>query len=753
MTQSPARAPVPVATTRPATTRPATTRPATTRPATVAALAAALLAAATVPAGASDPIEARIDALLARMTLEEKIGQLTLKSDGHPNVREDVASGRAGAVINFTKAAATREITELWRKAPHGIPLLRGLDVLQGYRTIFPVPLAQAASFDAELNRRAAAAIARESAVQGINWTYAPMVDIGRDPRWGRVVEGAGEDPWLGALMARARVQGYRAGGLLVTPKHYVGYGAPRAGLDYAPADMSEETLRDVYLPPFRAAVEAGADAIMPALNALNGIPASVDGRLLKDVLRGEWGFDGFVVSDWGAIDQLGNHGIEPEIPAMAREAFRAGVDMDMASAAYQAWLPGEVAAGRIAMKDVDTAVRRVLRVKFRAGLDREAPILPPEQAEARMLAPETTALAVEVARRSIVLLKNERDLLPLDGVKRIALVGGIADSEGDHVGPHAAQWRPGEVTTIRQAMEARAARSGVAVEYRAGCTPDCVEGTGGFDAAVAAATAADVVVAVFGEPGEISGEAASRADLKLPGGQQALLERLHATGKPVILVIVAGRPLTLPWAFEKLPAVLTAWYPGGFGSVALAEILFGDVAPSGRLPMTWPRHMGQIPIAYDSLRSGRPASAAKFTSKYVDIPETPQFPFGFGLSTTRFAYRSPALDRDRVPVDGEVEVSVEVTNTGRREGREVVQLYVRDLQASRVRPERQLKGVALVDLKPGETRRVSIGLDVASLGFHRRDGRYVVEPGTFRLFVGGSSDADLSVDLIAEAK
>ncbi|WP_261968144.1 glycoside hydrolase family 3 N-terminal domain-containing protein [Prosthecodimorpha staleyi] len=720
-----------------------------TRTLSAASIALAALVAVVPPAAADPAIEARIDALIARMTLAEKIGQLTVESHGPFGTRERIATGEIGNVINYANAGETTDVQAEAAKSRLGIPLLTGLDVLHGYRTLFMVPLGQAASFDPDLNRRAAEAIARETTLQGVNWTYAPMVDIGRDPRWGRVVEGAGEDPWLASRMAAARVTGYRAGGLVVTPKHFVGYGAPAAGLDYAPADMSEATLRDVYLPPFRAAVEAGAEAIMPALSALNGIPASVDGRLLTGVLRGEWGFRGFVVSDWGAIDQLGNHGIDPDRAVMARKTFAAGIDMDMASGTYRTRFAEEVAAGQVSEAAIDAAVRRVLRVKFEAGLDTRKPI-PWKEAEAGMLAPATRELAVEVARRSIVMLENRRETLPIEGRRKVLLVGALADIAREHVGPHAAQYREQDVVTIRRALAERAARAGMAFDFQPGCDAFCTDERG-FGAAVRAARAADVIVAVLGEPGDIAGEAASRADPNLPGRQQALLERLVATGKPVVLVIMAGRPLIVPWVAEHVSALLTTWYPGTYGSRALAEILFGDTAPSGRLPMTWPRHPGQIPISYDRLRSGRPAERdQKFTSKYVDVDWTPQFAFGHGLSTTRFAYDGLRLDRTEVGTDGRLTATVTVTNTGRRAGREVVQLYVRDVQASRVRPDRQLKGVASVDLAPGEAKPVSIPIDVADLGFHDETGTYRVEAGRFEIFVGGSSEASLSVAFTA---
>ncbi|MEJ1162028.1 glycoside hydrolase family 3 N-terminal domain-containing protein [Prosthecomicrobium sp. N25] len=716
----------------------------------ILALVVTALAASAALAASPDPaVEARVEALLARMTLEEKLGQLTVETDEDRDFRVRVTAGRLGNLIAFKTATANRAAVALAAAAPTPVPLLRGLDVLQGYRTQFMVPLGQAATFDPDLNRRAAEAIAREAAAQGVNWTYAPMVDIGRDPRWGRVVEGAGEDPFLGAAMARARVSGYRAGGLVATAKHFAAYGAPRAGLDYAPADMSEATLRDVYLPPFRAAVEAGAGAVMPALSALNGVPASLDRRLLVDVLRGEWGFRGFVVSDWGAIDQLANHGMGRDAAAFATRAFLAGVDMDMASRTYVARLPAAVAEGRVAEAAIDEAVRRVLRVKLEAGLDTR-PLPTPAEAETRMLLPETRALAVEVARRGIVLLKNDGDRLPLRDIGSLLVVGGIADSPGDHVGPHAAEWRAGEVHTIRRALEDRAAKAGLRFEYRAGCAPDCTD-RAGFEAAVEAARRADVVVAVLGEPGEIAGEAASRADLGFPGLQQDLLDRLVATGKPVVLVIVAGRPLTVAKAFAAVPSAVMAWYPGSVGSLALAEILFGDTAPSGKLPMTWPRHVGQIPIAHDDLATGRPPTAGeKFTSKYVDIGWRPQFPFGHGLSTARLVYGPPSVEAARVAMDGTVVVSVPVRNEGPQAARAVVQAYVRDLEASRVRPGRQLKGFAAVELAAGEASTVTLRIAVGDLGFHDETGDYRVEPGRFRIFAGPDADAEASVDVEA---
>ena len=699
---------------------------------------------ASVPRAAANDIERRIEDLLGRMTLEEKIGQLHLVSNDVDFPREQVPAGRIGAVLNFTEPQEIAELQTLARRSRLGIPLLVGLDVVHGYRTTFPVPLAEAATFDPKLASAASEQAGREAAAVGVNWTFAPMVDLARDPRWGRIVEGAGEDPYLGRVFAAARVAGFRAAGLATSAKHFAGYGAAIGGRDYEGTEIPPAELRDAYLPPFRAAIKAGSEILMSALNALNGVPATANPWLLTQVLRKEWGFDGFVVSDWAAIEELMAHGIAQDGAEAARKAILAGVDMDMASWLYDKHLAEEVRVGRVPEAVVDEAVRRVLRIKFRLGLF-ERPEVDPSGAAAKMLTPGARRVAREVAREAIVLLQNRDEVLPLaSGTRSIAIVGALAASAEDQLGQHAAQGRLEDVVTILDGIRQRAAAAGVSTVYAAGCDPLC-RSTEEFGAAVETARSADVVIAVLGEPRELTAEGGSRAHLTLPGKQRDLLDALIGTGKPVVLVLVAGRPIELGAAVETVPAILMTWQLGAEGGPAVADILFGDIAPSGKLPVTWPRTVGQVPIHYNRLPTGRPAHVgARYTAQYIDEDVRPLFPFGWGLGYTTVTYADLVIATPAVRASDMVEVRVTVTNTGRRPGKEVAQLYVRDPVASRSRPVLELKAFEKIALAPGESRVVTFRVPVRDLGFHLDDGTYVVEPGHFQVWVGGSALTEL---------
>jgi beta-glucosidase len=692
---------------------------------------------------AQPEVERRVEDLLARMTLEEKIGQLNLISHGLTLDWNDIPAGHIGALINFNNAQDVYRAQQLARQSRLKIPLLFGLDVLHGFRTQFPVPLAEAAAFSPRVARLAAEGSAKEAAYVGVNWTYAPMADLSRDVRWGRMVEGFGEDPYLGSVLTAARVEGFHAGGLATTAKHYAGYGAGLGGRDYDETPIPIPELRDTYLPPFRAAVEAGTEAIMAGFNALNGVPSMANPWLLRDVLRGEWGFDGIVTSDWAGIHELLAHGIAKDDAEAARKAILAGVDIDMMGGFYRRHLPDEIAAGRVPLSVVDDAVRRVLRVKFRMGLFERADI-DPTRVDAIFPTPEARQLAREVTRETLVLLQNFGDLLPIKPeVRRIAVVGPLADAPRDQLGPHGARAHAEDAVSVVEGIRRRAAPANIAVTHAPACDRYC-DILDGLPAALDAARASDLVVAVIGEPEKASGEAASRAYLTPIGKQRQVLEALVATGKPVVLVIVAGRPVELGSLAQNIPSVLMAWFPGTEAG-AIADVLFGDFSPSGKLPVTWPRTAGQAPIFYNRLPSGRPPRPDnRFTLGYIDEALGPQFPFGWGLSYTRFAYSDLTVVNPSLKRSDRLEVRVTVRNAGARAGQEVVQLYTRDLVASRSRPIRELKAFEKIALAPGESRTLTLEVPVRRLGFHLDDGTYLVEPGEFQVFVGGHSDADL---------
>jgi len=710
-----------------------------------------------VSASAQSPradVERRINALLARMTLEEKLGQLQ-QLDGHADGRykdehpDLVRRGLLGSTLNVRGVQQTNTlqriaVTETRLK----IPLIFGFDVIHGYRTVFPIPLGEASSWDRAAVERAAYIAAKESRAAGVHWTFAPMVDIARDPRWGRIAEGSGEDPFLGEEMARARVRGFQGADysandrVVACAKHWVAYGAAEAGRDYNTTDMSEVSLREVYLPPFKAAVDAGVGTLMSAFNDLNGVPASANPFTLTQILRREWKFDGFVVSDYESVRELMNHRLAGTEAEAARAAVNAGVDMEMVSRLYNRHGAQLVREGKVSLATINEAVRRILRIKFRLGLF-ENPYADEARERAALLNAEHVADARRIAARSFVLLKNERETLPIKtggrGELKIAVVGPLADSRKDVIGNWSGDGRPEDAVTVLAGVRARVGQNG-RVTYAQGCDVPC-ESNEGFIEAVRRARDADFTILVVGESADMSGEAASRSSLDLPGLQAELVQAIHAAGKPYAVVLMNGRPLTINWVAENSPAILETWFAGTQAGNAVADVLFGDVNPGGKLPATFPRNVGQIPIYYNAKTTGRPPDPNnRYTSKYLDVPVTPLYPFGFGLSYTQFRISNLQLSARAIPANGRLTASVEVENTGRRAGDEVVQLYIQDVVSSRTRAVRELKGFERVTLGPGEKRRVEFTLAPEHLGFYNSGMRFVVEPGAFKVFVGNSS-------------
>lgn len=727
------------------------------------------LAATAQPAAPAASVDERVQTLLAQMTLEEKVGQLVQYSSpddmtgpGAVSVfTPRFAAGGIGSLLNVTGPAATRKWQRLAVESSRlHIPLLFGYDVIHGYRTIFPIPLATAASWDLARIEQAERIAATEAAAAGINWTFAPMVDIARDPRWGRIAEGAGEDPFLGSAIARARVRGFQGDGrfgtadtILACVKHFAAYGAAQAGRDYFTTDITERTLRDVYLPPFRAAIDAGVGSLMPAFNDLDGTPCSSNAFLLDRVLRREWGFRGIVLSDWAAIEELRAHGSAADLRDAARQSFLAGLDIDMQSEAYGPHIAELVRSGAVPAARLDAAVSAILATKFRLGLFDDPYRFNDEAREkATLLRPDFLAAARDLARRSAVLLKNN-GVLPLktSGLT-VALVGPLADSPDDQLGCWRGQGKREETVTLRAALAQ--VYPGALLRYTEGCKTTG-DDTSGFAAARKAAVESDLVIAVLGEAATQSGEAKSRTSLDLSGPQLALLRELHATGKPVILVLMVGRPLLLGVVEPLVDAILVGWHPGTMGGPALADVLTGAYNPSGRLPLSWPRSVGQIPLFYAHKNSGRPAPLNDndpYFTRYIDSPNTPQFPFGFGLGYTTFAYDSLRLSAPTLHTDGPaLTVTVRVRNTGKRAGEEVVQLYVRDRVGSVTRPVRELKGFQKIELAAGESRDVEFRLTPADLAFWRADMTFGPEPGEFDVCLGGDATATLTARFTLE--
>ena len=701
--------------------------------------------------------EAFVDSLLGLMTLEEKLGQLTQfgaswsEEEGGPRISDEhLELVRRGQVGSFLSLYGSEYLHELQRVAVEesrlGIPLLFAHDVIHGFRTVFPVPLAEAASFNPEAVERGARIAAIEATAHGLHWTFAPMVDIARDPRWGRIVEGAGEDPYLGSVMAAARVRGFQGASLgdpttlLACAKHYAAYGAAESGRDYNVADVGERTLHDVYLPPFRAAVEAGVATVMAAFNEVDGIPMHAHDELIDGVLRARWGFDGLVISDYTGILELIDHGVAATRADAGALALQAGVDVDMMSGIYTADLREKIESGDVAMGHVDQAVRRVLGAKHSLGLF-EDPYRygDPARERSTSLTPEHRQHAREVARQAIVLLKNEGGTLPLaDDLGTITVIGPLAADARSALGSWAAAGRAEDAVTILAGIREAVAPT-TSVQYAP--VAGVLEGdTTGFGEAVRAAVESDAIVLVLGETQDMSAEAASRASLDLPGAQRALAEAVLASGKPVVVILTNGRPLVIPWLDERAPAILEAWFLGVEMGGAVADVLFGDANPSGKLPVTFPRAIGQVPIYYAHKNTGRPPSEAKYTSKYIDLPVTPLYPFGHGLSYTTFELGDLRLSRTTMTASDTIEVSIDVANAGAREGAEVVQLYIRDEVASVTRPVQELRHFERVVLGPGDSRTVTFALTAEDLAFLGPDMESMVEPGRFRVYVGRSS-------------
>lgn len=720
-------------------------------------------------------VNGHVNELLQQMTLEEKIGQLTQLGPYIPDpvaIEDRIRQGAVGSILWVSDPA---EINRLQRIAVEQsrlhVPLLFGLDVIHGFRTIFPIPLALAASWDLELVEQAQAVAAREARACGIHWTFAPMVDIARDARWGRIIEGAGEDPFLGAAIARAQVRGFQgpeigsSGHLLACAKHFAGYGAADGGRDYDSTYVPEGLLRNVYLPPFRAALDAGVASFMSAYQDLNDVPATGNPFLLDQVLRREWGFGGFVVSDAVAVGDLVTHGFARDAQDAAFRALSAGVNMDMASRTYLQHLAALVHDGRIAVEVIDKAVRPILAAKMHLGLF-EQPYVDESQVQSILATPEHRELARRAAQRSAVLLRNEGQLLPLhvDEVKSLAVIGPLADSQPDLLSFWAMSGDPQDVVTVAAGLRNKVGGQ-VSIEYAQGVEisrkypsffdmlqgrPQPVSWTAAqsqaeFDRAVELAGRSDLVVLVVGELASMSGELASQATIDLPGRQVELIEAVAATGRPVVMVLVNGRPLDLSPVVERVPAILEAWHPGVEGGSAIADLLFGDATPGGKLPVSWPRSAGQCPLYYAHNLTHQPDTLPMFTSRYWDMPSSPLYPFGFGLSYTTFACSDLRLDRAEARRGETIHVSVDVENTGERPGEEVVQLYIHQRAGSTSRPVRELKGFVRIALVPGEKKTVQFALGPDELRFwSEAEKAWVQEAETFDLWVGGDSAAAL---------
>ncbi|MFN6260081.1 MAG: glycoside hydrolase family 3 N-terminal domain-containing protein [Bacteroidota bacterium] len=717
----------------------------------------------------SSVLDKRVDSVLRLMTLEEKVGQLhqlssdfvatgPITKDGDKQDR--VRQGKVGSYLNVTGAARTRSLQEIAMQSRLRIPLLFAQDVIHGYRTIFPIPLAEAASWDIAAMEQTARVAAIEAAASGIHWTFAPMVDIARDPRWGRVMEGAGEDSYLGSRIAAARVKGFQGKGIgsidavMACAKHFAAYGAAEGGRDYNSVDMSLRKLYEVYLPPFKAAKEAGVSSFMNSFNDLNGVPATGSSFLQRKLLKGDWTFKGIVVSDWGSIGEMVNHGYATDLKDAALIAMRAGSDIDMESRAYSAHLSQLIKEKKVDTTLLNDAVKRVLYKKFELGLFDDPYRFSDEKRE-QAVWNNTTHLQVarEMARKSIVLLKNEvipavnKPLLPLNkgANKKIALVGPLVKAIGDNNGFWSYSWPDdsSRVVSLWQGVTNKLAGA-TSLTYAKGCDISGADTTG-FASARQTATAADLIIVSVGESATMSGEAKSRSQLQLPGVQEQLVKEMVATGKPVVVLISAGRPLVFNWIADNVPAIVYTWWLGTQAGNAIADVLFGDYNPSGKLPITFPRNEGQIPIYYNYLSTGRPFKSDTdntYVTAYTDLPNSPRYVFGYGLSYTSFQYGAVQLNTNTLSKDQKLQAKITVTNTGKYAGEEVVQLYMQDVVASIVRPVRELKAFEKVLLKPGEFREITFTLDARDLSFYNDNLELVAEPGTFHLYIGGNSQA-----------
>ncbi len=704
-------------------------------------------------------IEKKVAALLAKMTLEEKIGQMMQQNLGdelNEATKEAIRKGQIGSFLNAGNVEIKNEIQRIATSESRlGIPLIFGRDVIHGYKTIMPIPLGQAASWNPALVEKGARVAAIEASSQGVKWTFAPMIDISRDPRWGRIAESCGEDPYLASALGVAMVRGFQGKDLAdptsiaACAKHYVGYGAAEAGKDYNTTLIPERQLRDVYLPPFHAAVDAGVATLMSAFNDINGVPASGNEFTLRQVLRKEWQFDGFVVSDWTSMTEMIAHGYCKDEKEVALKSLKAGVDMEMVSQSYLHELEGLVKAGKISEKLIDEAAANILRIKFRTGLF-DNPITDTAKPSV-ILAPEHLAAAKDIAVQSLVLLQNKNNLLPIAKDKRLAIIGPLADAPLDQMGTWVLDGNTADAVTPLKAIRELIGEANVI--YAAGLATSRTTDTAGFGKAVQAAQQADVVLLFLGEEQILSGEAHSRAFLNLPGAQEELVAAVTKTGKPIAAIIMAGRPLTFRTVADQVQSIIYAWHPGTMGGPAIADVVFGIANPSGKLPVTFPRTVGQAPIYYAHKNTGRPPSAHElgiplgtpldpqgFTSKYLDVDFTPEYPFGYGLSYTRFEYSNIKLSADQIKMGDKLTVTADIKNTGKVIGEEVVQLYVRDLFGSVTRPVKELKGFTRVALQPGESKTVSFDLSTDDLAFYDINMKFTAEPGDFNVWIGGNS-------------
>ncbi|KQX09078.1 glycoside hydrolase family 3 N-terminal domain-containing protein [Flavobacterium sp. Root420] len=726
-----------------------------------------LLMVSFFAAAQQETIDQKVNALLKKMTIEEKIGQLNQYTGDNsatgpitinPNKQAEIKAGLVGSMLNIIGTKYTRQYQELAMQSRLKIPLLFGQDVIHGYKTTFPIPLAEAASWDLQAIELAARVAATEASANGIHWTFAPMVDIGRDPRWGRVMEGAGEDTYLGSKIAYARVKGFQGNKLgdlnsvMACVKHFAAYGAAVGGRDYNSVDMSERMLLETYLPPFKAALDAGAATFMNSFNDLNGIPATANAHLQRDILKGKWNFQGFVVSDWGSIGEMVAHGYSKDLKEAAYSAITAGSDMDMESNAYRYNLAQLVKDGRVSIDLIDDAVKRILRKKYELGLfDDPYRYSDEKRAEKALSNPENRKAALEVAEKSIVLLKNENQTLPLSkSVKTIAFIGPMVKEYKANMGFWSVElpdvnydkW----VISQWDGLQNKVSKN-TKLLYAKGCEVDG-DNKNGFAEAVATAKQADVVILSIGERRDMSGEAKSRSDLHLPGVQEDLVKAIQATGKPVVVLINAGRPLIFNWTADNVPAIVYTWWLGTEAGNAIANVLFGDYNPSGKLPMTFPREVGQVPIYYNHFSTGRPAKdedSKNYVSAYIDLKNSPKFPFGYGLSYTKFDYTGLKLSSTKIKSNETIKVSFQLSNVGKVAGEEVVQLYLKDKFGSVVRPVLELRDFQKVKLNAGESKTIEFTIDKEKLSFYNNKLEWGAESGDFEVMIGASS-ADIKL-------
>ena len=745
-----------------------------TRIKTILFTLALALGALTAQAADRATMDQFIDNLMAKMTLQEKIGQLNLPVTGDiitgSTVSGDVVgkikAGQVGGLFNMKGVQSIRALQEVAVKQSRlGIPLIFGMDVVHGYETVFPIPLALSMSWDMEGIRNSAHIAALEATADGICWTFSPMVDICREPRWGRMSEGNGEDPFLGSAICRAMIEGYQGADLtdkatmMACVKHFALYGAPEAGRDYNTVDMSHVRMFNEYFPPYKAGVEAGAGSYMTSFNVIDYIPATGNRWLMTEVLRDRWGFDGFVVTDYTAISEMINHGMG-DLQTVSALALKAGTDMDMVADGFLGTLEKSLNEGKVTMEDIDKACRRILEAKYKLGLFEDPyRYLDAKRAKKEIYTDEHRAAARQLATETFVLLQNKEGVLPLKRTGKIALVGPLANTRANMPGTWSVAAASDRYSTLLEAMR-RAVGDKAEVMYAKGCNvcydAELEKNSTMFgremrdgrpvdvmrDEAVRIARDCDVIVAAMGEPSEMSGESSSRSDLSILDAQKDLLEALKATGKPIVLLNFSGRATVMDWEVENIPTILNVWFGGSEAADAICDVVFGDVAPSGKLTVTMPRSVGQVPIYYNHLNTGRPNPQwfSKFTSNYLDVPNDPLFPFGYGLSYTTFQYGPLTLSSDAMTASGTINASVTVTNTGSVEGAEVVQLYIRDMVGSIARPVQELKGFERINLKPGESRNVTFAINAELLKFYNANLDYVCEPGDFEVMIGPDS-------------